>query len=85
MSGTLRVIAGKARGRRLRSVPGDQTRPITDRTKESLFNILGADIQDSAFFDLFVVGEGEEPMDDLAALWLQVRAERGGRAGGAYN
>ncbi|HWQ82978.1 MAG TPA: 16S rRNA (guanine(966)-N(2))-methyltransferase RsmD, partial [Anaerolineales bacterium] len=49
----LRIIGGKARGRRLRGVPGDSTRPITDRTKESLFNILGADIQEAAFLDLF--------------------------------
>lgn len=49
----LRVIGGIARGRKLRAVPGDSTRPITDRTKESLFNILGADIQDTAFLDLF--------------------------------
>lgn len=52
MSG-LRVIAGKARGRRLRSVPGDTTRPITDRTKEALFNIIGPDIQGSTMLDLF--------------------------------
>jgi 16S rRNA (guanine(966)-N(2))-methyltransferase RsmD len=52
MSG-LRVIAGSARGRRLRSVPGISTRPITDRTKESLFNIIGADIVNSTFLDLF--------------------------------
>lgn len=50
---SLRVIAGKARGRKLRSVPGDLTRPITDRAKESLFNILGVDIQGAAFLDLF--------------------------------
>ena len=42
----LRVIGGTARGRKLRAVPGDSTRPITDRTKESRFNILGADIQE---------------------------------------
>lgn len=48
-----RIIAGKARGIRLKSVPGDITRPITDRVKESLFNILGPDIQDSVFLDLF--------------------------------
>lgn len=52
MSG-LRVIAGTAKGHRLHSVPGDSTRPITDRTKESLFNILGADIQGCRFLDLF--------------------------------
>ncbi len=50
---TLRVIAGKARGRRLRTVPGDTTRPITDRARESLFNILGGDVEGAAFLDLF--------------------------------
>ena len=49
----LRVIGGIARGRKLRAVPGDSTRPITDRAKESLFNILGADIQEASFLDLF--------------------------------
>jgi 16S rRNA (guanine966-N2)-methyltransferase len=48
-----RIIAGKARGIRLQSVPGDSTRPITDQVKEALFNILGADIQESFFLDLF--------------------------------
>ncbi len=52
MSG-LRVIAGKAKGRKLRSVPGDLTRPITDRTKAALFNIVGADIVNASFLDLF--------------------------------
>ena len=52
MSG-LRIIGGRARGRKLRSVPGESTRPITDRTKEALFNILGGDIQDATFLDLF--------------------------------
>ena len=49
----LRIIAGKARGRHLKGVPGDTTRPITDRTKESLFNIIGPDIQGASFLDLF--------------------------------
>jgi 16S rRNA (guanine(966)-N(2))-methyltransferase RsmD len=51
--GSLRVIAGIARGRKLRPVPGDTTRPITDRTKESLFNIIGNDIRGASFLDLF--------------------------------
>lgn len=34
-------------------MPGDLTRPITDRTKESLFNILGEDIVGASFLDLF--------------------------------
>ena len=49
----LRVISGVAKGRKLKSVPGDTTRPITDRVKESLFNILGADVVDSHWWDMF--------------------------------
>ena len=49
----MRVIAGEAKGRRLFAVPGEGTRPITDRVKESLFNILGADVRDARFLDLF--------------------------------
>jgi 16S rRNA (guanine(966)-N(2))-methyltransferase RsmD len=48
-----RVIAGKARGRRLKPVPGDTTRPITDRVKEALFNILSADVSGSNWWDVF--------------------------------
>lgn len=64
MSG-LRVIAGKARGRRLHSVPGEGTRPITDRTKESLFNIVGADVRDSRWLDLFA-GTGSVGIEALS-------------------
>ena len=49
----LRVIAGKYRGRLLKTVPGDTTRPVTDRVKESLFNILGNDVVDSTWWDVF--------------------------------
>jgi 16S rRNA (guanine966-N2)-methyltransferase len=48
-----RIIAGKARGIHLKPVPGDITRPITDRVKEALFNIIGSDIQDASLLDLF--------------------------------
>jgi len=49
----LRVIAGSLKGRRLKTVPGDTTRPITDRVKESLFDILGNDVVDSTWWDVF--------------------------------
>ena len=49
----MRVISGSAKGRKLAAVPGDTTRPITDRVKESLFNIIGPEIQNSIFLDLF--------------------------------
>lgn len=49
----LRVIAGTAKSRKLKDVPGDTTRPVTDRVKEALFNILANDIHDSCWWDLF--------------------------------
>jgi 16S rRNA (guanine(966)-N(2))-methyltransferase RsmD len=49
----LRIIGGKARGRKIRSVPGETTRPITDKVREALFNIIGSDIQGAFFLDLF--------------------------------
>jgi 16S rRNA (guanine966-N2)-methyltransferase len=49
----VRVIAGKAKGRTLQPVPGTGTRPVTDRVKESLFDILGVEIVDATFLDLF--------------------------------
>ncbi len=49
----MRIIAGTAKGRRLKSVPGDTTRPITDRVKEALFDVLGADVINSVWWDIF--------------------------------
>jgi 16S rRNA (guanine966-N2)-methyltransferase len=64
MSG-LRVIGGKARGRKLHDVPGDSTRPITDRAKESLFNILAGDVIESTMLDLFA-GTGSVGIEALS-------------------
>lgn len=66
----MRVIAGSARGRNLRPVPGSITRPITDRVKESLFDILGGDVIGSAFLDLFAGtgGVGIEALSRGAAF-----------------
>lgn len=61
----MRVIAGIAKGRRLRSVPGDVTRPITDRVKESLFNILGDFIVEARVLDLFA-GTGAVGIEALS-------------------
>ena len=51
----MRVIAGSAKGRPLASVPGDSTRPITDRTKAALFSILTSQemIEGRRYLDLF--------------------------------
>jgi 16S rRNA (guanine(966)-N(2))-methyltransferase RsmD len=61
----LRVVAGTARGMHLRSVPGDKTRPITDRAKESLFNILRPHLKGAAFLDLFA-GTGAVGIEALS-------------------
>jgi 16S rRNA (guanine966-N2)-methyltransferase len=60
-----RIIAGKVKGFRLKPVPGDSTRPITDRVKESLFNIIGGDILDASFLDLFA-GTGSVGLEALS-------------------
>jgi 16S rRNA (guanine966-N2)-methyltransferase len=62
---TLRVIAGKAKGRKLKSVPGDTTRPITDRVKEALFNIIAGDVYDSNWWDVFA-GTGAVGIEALS-------------------
>ena len=51
--GTLRIIAGTAKGMHIRTVPGDSTRPITDRAKEALFNIISSDLISSDWLDCY--------------------------------
>jgi 16S rRNA (guanine966-N2)-methyltransferase len=48
----MRIIAGKYRGRTLKSPPSRQTRPTSDRLRETLFNILAPQISGSRFLDL---------------------------------
>jgi 16S rRNA (guanine966-N2)-methyltransferase len=62
---SLRVISGSAKGRILKSVPSDTTRPITDRVKESLFNIIGADVFDTNWWDVFA-GTGAVGIEALS-------------------
>ncbi|RIK39010.1 MAG: 16S rRNA (guanine(966)-N(2))-methyltransferase RsmD [Chloroflexi bacterium] len=49
----MRVITGKAKGRKLQSVPGSGTRPITDRAKSALFSIINDWIAGARVLDLF--------------------------------
>jgi 16S rRNA (guanine966-N2)-methyltransferase len=49
----MRVIAGSAKGRHLLAVPGEGTRPIADRVKTALFDILGERVVGCRFLDLF--------------------------------
>src|SRR5512138_3682216 len=61
----IRVISGKAKGRKLKLVPGDSTRPVMDRVKESLFNILGDWVRESRWLDLFA-GTGSIGIEALS-------------------
>ena len=74
----MRVISGSAKGRNLQSVPGDATRPITDRVKEAVFNIFGADIVEARFLDLFggTGGVGIEALSRGAAQAVFVEKNR---------
>lgn len=73
---TLRIIAGALRGRRLATVPGLRTRPTADRTRESIFNILGNTVQDAQVLDLFA-GTGAYGIEALsrgaaAAVFVEI-------------
>ena len=61
----MRVIAGSARGRRLQAPQGRNTRPTTDRVKESIFNIIQFDIPGRRVLDLFA-GSGQMGIECLS-------------------
>lgn len=54
----MRVIAGTARSLKLKTIEGLDTRPTTDRIKETLFNMLTGYISESKFLDLFAGSGG---------------------------
>ena len=60
----MRVISGSAKGFKLKS-PGEATRPITDRVKENLFNILGVRVIDANVLDLYA-GAGSVGIEALS-------------------
>src|SRR4029453_16529223 len=61
----MRVIAGKYRGRKLKSPPSLQTRPTSDRLRETLFNVLAPRIEDTRFLDL-CAGSGAVGIEALS-------------------
>jgi 16S rRNA (guanine966-N2)-methyltransferase len=67
---SVRVVAGRAKGRKLKTVPGEGTRPILTRVKENLFNILGTWVRDTRWLDLFA-GTGSVGIEALSrgAAW----------------
>lgn len=61
----MRIIAGTAKGRRLKGPPGLETRPPTDRLREAVFSSLGAAVAGSAVLDLFA-GSGSFGLESLS-------------------
>jgi 16S rRNA (guanine966-N2)-methyltransferase len=62
----MRIIAGEFRGRRLLGPEGDRvTRPITDRVKQSLFDILAPRIEGTVVYDCFA-GTGSMGLECLS-------------------
>ena len=49
----MRIITGSARGTRLKTLPGDNTRPTAERVKEAVFSMLGDAVRDARVLDLF--------------------------------
>ena len=75
----MRVIAGTARGRRLKELEGMDTRPTTDKVKESMFNILQFDLEGRRVLDLFA-GTGQLGIECLSrgaasAVFVDRRAD----------
>lgn len=54
----MRVITGKAKGKRLKTLPGNDVRPTTDGVKEAIFSIVQFDLEDAVVLDLFC-GSGQ--------------------------
>jgi 16S rRNA (guanine966-N2)-methyltransferase len=61
----MRIIAGSAKGRRLLSPPGVETRPLTARAKEALFSSLGDRVVDADVLDLYA-GSGSIGLEALS-------------------
>lgn len=61
----MRVISGSARGRRLKALPGMDTRPTADKVKEAVFNIIQFDIEGRSVLDLFG-GTGQMGIEALS-------------------
>ena len=61
----MRIISGKAKGTKLYTLQGDNTRPTLDRVKESIFNIIQSQIPEATVLDLFA-GSGAIGLEMLS-------------------
>jgi 16S rRNA (guanine(966)-N(2))-methyltransferase RsmD len=62
---TMRVIAGRHGGRRLKAPAGEATRPTSDRVREALFSVLGDRVEGARVLDLFA-GSGALGLEALS-------------------
>ena len=68
----MRIIAGTARSLPLKTIEGLETRPTTDKIKETLFNMLQNDVPGCYFLDLFAIFCSSTSKD--AGCWICLRA-----------
>src|SRR5881394_2395634 len=81
----MRIVGGEARGRTLRSVPGDSTRPTSDRVRQSLFDTLGQRMDGLAVLDLYA-GTGALALEAISrGAARAVLVEKDARAAGVIH
>ncbi|MEA1904118.1 MAG: 16S rRNA (guanine(966)-N(2))-methyltransferase RsmD [Actinomycetota bacterium] len=61
----MRIIAGSARGRRLKAPDTTDTRPVTDRVREAVFSSIGSWVEDAVVADLYA-GSGSFGLEALS-------------------
>ena len=74
----MRIIAGNYRGRVLKTMRGQSSRPTSERLRETLFDVLGADVEDSVFIDCYA-GSGAVGLEALSrgarqVFWIEQNA-----------
>jgi len=61
----MRVIAGTLRGRKIKTIRGDRTRPTSDKVRESMFNVIGPHVVGARVLDLYA-GSGAIGIEALS-------------------
>ena len=61
----MRIITGRARGTRLLTLDGQETRPTAERTKEAVFSVLQFELRDKTVLDLFA-GSGQMGLEAVS-------------------
>src|SRR4051794_16080351 len=76
----MRVVSGSCKGKVLKAVPGNSTRPTTDKVKEAMFNIIGPYFDGGIGLDLFA-GSGGLGIEALSrGLDKVIFVDRDGKA-----